>query len=342
MTNTGSMMKAALLQGASKITIESIPRPKLAEGEILLRVRACGICGSDLHTFEQGLFEEMGIPVNGGRVLGHEFAGEVAEIKGEVSGLKVGDRVCTTAIGGNSEYVKIPASSLPIVFPIREGISFEEAATVEPLATSLHAVNLAAPQEGETHVIIGAGIIGLGILQVLTARRANVKTIVCDISETRLALATEFGATLTINAVQENTVETIIGITGSEHVMFLPEDAGLVDTVYDCAGLSAKFYGIPALQQALVVTKPGGNVIALGLFEKLAAVDHNLLVLKGINLRGSIAWSPEEFHLAMDLLNSEEIDRKPLISHRFPLEETQQAYETQLRVREAIKVMINP
>lgn len=341
MTNSGPMMKAALLRGEKKIKIESIARPELEEGEILLRVRACGICGSDLHTFEHGLFEEMGIPVNGGRVLGHEFAGEVAEIKGEVPGLKVGDRVCTTAIGGNSEYVKIPAASLPIVFPIQEGISFEEAATVEPLATSLHAVNLADPKEGETHVIIGAGIIGLGILQVLKAR-SSVKTVVCDVSKARLDLATELGATLTVNAAEENTVKTLMGLTGSEHVMFVPEDSGLVDTVYDCAGLSAKYYGIPALQQALIATKPGGRVIALGLFEKLAEVDHNLLVLKGITLCGSISWNPQEFGQAMELLNSGEIDRKLLISHRFPLEKAQQAYEAQLRVEEAIKVIINP
>ncbi|MBT4644760.1 MAG: alcohol dehydrogenase catalytic domain-containing protein, partial [Deltaproteobacteria bacterium] len=104
MTNSECVMRVALFQGPKKINVETVPRPELDEGEILLRIRACGICGSDLHAYERGMFEEMGIPVENGRVMGHEFAGEVAEIKGEVPGLKIGDRVCTTAIGGNAEY----------------------------------------------------------------------------------------------------------------------------------------------------------------------------------------------------------------------------------------------
>lgn len=341
MANSRCMMRAAVFRGRRSITTDMVPRPELADGDILLKIRACGICGSDLHTYERGIFEDMGIPIEGGRIMGHEFAGEVAEINGEAPGLRIGDRVCSTAIGANAEYLKLPAAALPLVLPIQEGVGFEEAATVEPLATSLHAVNLAAPLTGETHVIIGAGIIGLGILQVLRAT-ACVKTIVCDTSDARLDLAAELGADLTVNAGKQDSVKRIMELTGKEHVLFVADVSGLVDTVYDSAGLSERFTGTPALQQAAILTKQNGKIISLGLFEKTAKVDHNLIVLKGITLCGSMAWTEDEFRQSMDLVGSGRIGRKPLISHRFSLEEASQAYETQLRVEEAMKVMIVP
>jgi 2-desacetyl-2-hydroxyethyl bacteriochlorophyllide A dehydrogenase len=334
-------MKAALFQGPREIKVEEVSTPELSTGDVLLKVRACGICGSDLHTYQHGMFEDLGMPLEAGRVLGHEFAGEVAEINGEVPGLKVGDRVCSVGMGGNAEYLRLPAMMAPMIFPVPEGISFEEAATTEPLATSLHAVNLAAPQDGETHVIIGAGIIGLGILQVLKAT-ADVKTIVSDLSATRLDLAAKLGADVTINAGQEDTVKKIMELTGSERVSFFSVDSGLVDTVYDSAGLPMTFTGTPVLQQAITMVKQNGKVVVVAIFEKPAEVEHNLIVRKGITLYGSWAWSVDEFRQSLDMLGTKKIDRKPLISHTFPLDEAKEAYETQLRAEEAVKVLIIP
>lgn len=334
-------MKAAIFHGPKDMTVEEVPRPELGSGDILLRVRACGICGSDLHTYQHGMFEDLGLPTEAGRIMGHEFSGEVAEINGEAPGIKVGDRVCSVSRGGNAEYLRLPAMAAGMIFPIPDGISFEEAATTEPLATSLHAVNLATPQDGETHAIIGAGIIGLGILQVLKAL-ADVKTIVVDLADKRLELALKLGADVTINASREDSLQKIIELTGSEDISFFPVGSGLVDTVYDSAGLPMNFTGTPVLQQAITMVKQNGKVVVVAIFEKSAELELNLIVRKGITLYGSWAWSVDEFRQSMDILGSGKIDRKPLISHKFPLKDAKEAYETQLRVDEAVKVLIIP
>ena len=335
-------MKAAAYYGPRDVRVGEVAKPGLEQGDILLRVRACGICGSDLHTYRHGLFEDLGVPVEtGGRVMGHEFSGEVVEINGEAAGVKVGDRVCTVGMGGNAEYYRVPAMMSVALLPIPEGISFEEAATTEPLATSLHAVNLAAPADGETHVIIGAGIIGLGALQVLKAT-TSVRTIVVDISDRRLEVAGQLGADVTVNAGREDPVQKIIELTGTEQMSFMPDVTGRADTVYDCAGLPLNYTGTPVLQQAITMTKENGKVVVVSIFEKSPEIEMNLFVRKGITLYGSWAWSFDEFRQALELIGSGKVDRKPLITHKFPLDQASEAYETQLKAEEAVKVLILP
>ena len=181
-------MKAAVFHGPGDVRFEEISKPVLEDGEVLIRVRACGICGSDLHTYRHGMFLELGSPIESGRVLGHEFSGEIAELGGDVSGARIGDRVISIGMGGNAEYVKISSAMNKFLIPLSESVSFEEGATTEPLATSLHGVNLAKPADDETHVIMGAGIIGLGVLQGIK-HYSSAKTIVVDLSDKRLAMA---------------------------------------------------------------------------------------------------------------------------------------------------------
>lgn len=334
-------MKAAVYHGPRDVRVENVVTPKLESGDVLLRIRACGICGSDLHTYRHGMFEDLGTPVETGRIMGHEFSGEIVEINGQISHIKIGDRVCTVGPGGNAEYARIPAMITPIITPIPDNVSFEEAATVEPLATSLHAVNLADPQEGETHVIIGAGIIGLGILQVLKAK-AKVKAIVIDLSDKRLATAQELGADTILNATRENTLQKVIELTGEESLSYMPTPTGMADTVYDCAGLTKAYTDTPALQQAITMTKQNGKVVVVAIFEKPPEIDHNLMVRKGITMYGSWAWIPDEFRASLDLISSGKVDRKKVISHQFPLDQAAEAYETQLKADDAVKVMIIP
>jgi len=337
-------MKAAVYYGPRDVRVEEVPRPSLEKGDVLLRVRACGICGSDLHMYRHGMFEDLGLPVaGGGRVMGHELSGEIAEIAGEVPGAKVGDRISVPANGGNAEYLRVPAVFAPVLEYLRvpDGISFEEAATVEPLATSLHAVNLAAPADGETHVIVGAGIIGLGALQVLKAT-ASVRAIVVDISDRRLEVARGLGADVTINAGREDAVERVTELTGSEQMSYMPVSTGRADVVYDCAGLPLKYTGTPVLQQAITMTKENGKVVVVSIFEKPPELEMNLMVRKGIALHGSWAWSLDEFRKSLELIGSGKVDRKPVISHRFPLDQASEAYETQLKAEEAVKVLILP
>jgi 2-desacetyl-2-hydroxyethyl bacteriochlorophyllide A dehydrogenase len=229
----------------------------------------------------------------------------------------------------------------PITTPIPDNVSFEEAATVEPLATSLHGVNLADPHEGETHVIIGAGIIGLGVLQVLKTK-SGVKTVVIDLSDKRLAAAQELGADIILNAAREDTLLRVIELTGEESLSYMPQPTGKADAVYDCAGLTKAYTGTPALQQAIAMTRQNGKVVVVAIFEKPPEIDHNLMVRKGITIYGSWAWNPDEFRESLDLISSGKVDRRKVISHRFPLGQAAEAYETQLKAEDAVKVMIIP
>lgn len=334
-------MKAAVFHGPRDVRFEDIDKPELRKGDVLLRVKACGICGSDLHTYRHGMFLQLGDPLESGRVLGHEFSGEIAEINGDLPGLKVGDRVVTVGMGANAEYVRIPRSMTSTLLPFDESISFVEAATTEPLATSLHAANLGDAKDDETHVIMGAGIIGLGILQCIKAR-SSAKVIMVDLSDRRLEKAAELGADRTINAGEVNIIDALAGSHEMNDDNLLDAVKGSVDTVYDCAGMGKNFKGMSVLEQALSIVRENGKVVVVAVFEQNITLDYNLIVRKGIQVFGSWAWSMDEFIESTDLIRSGKINRKPLVSHTFPLEEASEAYETQLIAEEAIKVVFTP
>jgi 2-desacetyl-2-hydroxyethyl bacteriochlorophyllide A dehydrogenase len=334
-------MKAAVFHGPRDIRFEEVPRPELNEGEALMRIRACGICGSDLHTYREGLFLQLGLPIEQGRILGHEFSGEIVEIRGEMPSVKVGGRYTTVSMGGNAEFLRITPQIASRMIPIPDDISFEEAATNEPLATSIHAVNLADPKDDQVLVIMGAGIIGLGILQCIKAR-CKARTIVVDLSPRRLALAEQLGADFTINASQEDAVARLKAMHGAAELSLLETAESNIDTVFDCAGATAHFKGTTVLEQAIGLVRQNGKVIVVAVFERKIELDVNVLVRKGIQLVGSWAWTPADFAQAMELISTRKIDRKPLITHRFALEDASQAYETQIQANEAVKVVLTP
>lgn len=334
-------MKAAVFHGPRDIRFEQVPMPVLDEGEALMRVRACGICGSDLHTYRHGLFLGLGQPTETGRILGHEFSGEIIETKGDLQTIKVGDRVTTVGMGANAEYFKVSAQMVPAVSQLPDHISFEEAATTEPLATSLHAVNLAAPVDEQTLVVMGAGIIGLGVVQLIRAR-STARIIVVDLSDKRLQMATQLGADVTFNAGREDAVAKISELTGTGQLSLVDAPVSRVDTVFDCAGAPRDSVGTSVLEQALRLVTQNGKVVVVAVFEKPLEIDHNVIVRKGIQLLGSWAWSMQEFAQALELISSGKVDRKPLITHEFSLEDASEAYETQLKEAEAIKVILKP
>lgn len=335
-------MKAAVFYGPRDVRVEEVETPKLLAGDVLIRIRACGICGSDLHTYKHGLFLDLGAPVNSGRILGHEFSGDVVEISGEVEGLKVGDRVTCVSFGANAEYLRIPAPITPAIFHVPPEVSYEEAATNEPLANSIHAVGLAGPANGETVVVIGAGIIGLGVIQVLKAV-ASTKIIVVDLSDKRLAMAKQLGADVVISAASEDPYQKVLEITGSTPISFAQDQpAGGVDIVFDCAGVSREHAGPPTLWQALMMVKENGRVVLVAVSERPFEIDSNAIMRKGVRLFGSWAWSLDEFGEALKLMQSGKVARKQLITHEFPLDRAGEAYETQLKAEEAIKVLIKP
>ena len=329
-------MKAAVYHGPRDIRVEDVPRPAPAANEILVEVRACGICGSDLHTYRYGVFEDLGVPLAGrdGRVMGHEFAGVVAEVGAGVSGIKVGDRLAGIARGAYAEYVPVEVIERS-VHPLPEHVSFEEAATLEPLATSLHGVGLASPQAGETVVILGAGIIGLGALQAVKAL-SDARAIVVDGSAPRLEMARQLGADATVDFAQGDPVEQVYALVGEQDVPRLGFRGGNVDAVIDCAG------AVNSSQQGLQLLKQeDGRLVLVALFEHPGPLDRNQIVRKHVRLLGSWAWNTDDFRRALELVASGRIDRRPLVSHQFALADAAEAFRVQ-EAGQAIKVLVKP
>src|SRR5215211_5062803 len=149
--------------------------------------------------------------------MGHEFSGVVAEVGSEVSGVKVGDRLAGIGRGAYAEYVIVEVAERSY-HPLPDHVGFEEAATFEPFGTSLHGVGLAAPKTGESVVILGAGIIGLGAVQAIRATTSGVRVIVVDGAPTRLEMAQQMGADDIVNFRQGDPVEQVLTLVGEQAI----------------------------------------------------------------------------------------------------------------------------
>ncbi len=329
-------MKAAVYHGPRDIRVEDVPTPVPGPNELLVAVKACGICGSDLHTYRYGIFEDLGREIEGhpGRLMGHEFSGVVAEVGPGIGGINVGDRVAGLGRGAYAEYVPVEVIERN-VHPLPEHVSFEEAATLEPLATSLHGVGLASPQAGETVVILGAGIIGLGALQAVKAL-SDARAIVVDGSAPRLEMARRLGADVTVDFAQGDPVEQVYALVGEQEVPRLGFRGGNVDAVIDCAGApNSSQQGLEMLKQE------DGRLVLVALFEHPGPLDRNQIVRKHVRLLGSWAWNTADFRLALELVASGRIDRRPLVSHQFALDDAAEAFRVQ-EAGQAIKVLVKP
>lgn len=344
-------MKAAVFQGVGRIEMHTdVLRPKAGPNEVVVKVAACGICGSDLHIYRlQSASSEamysgtLRVDDDGRRIIGHEYSGVIAEIGSGVQGFQVGDRVVgVTAGGGMAEYVPVPVNPYQIA-RIPANVSFEEAATTEPMADSLQMVRKAAVQQGENVVVFGVGIIGLGVVQALRAVAPQVgKIIAVDVSAPRLAMALEVGATDAINAAHEDVVEAASRICGVVSNPFPPMSPPDVAVVIDCAGYIKHMEGPPPLQSALRLLRPrGGRIICFGAFEDDVTLNLTDLINKEPVIYGSMGYLPQELTQALQLMAQGKVDRRKLISHRFPVEQVRQAFETQGNGA-AIKVIVQP
>jgi 2-desacetyl-2-hydroxyethyl bacteriochlorophyllide A dehydrogenase len=326
-------MQAAIYHGPRDIRVEDIPTPTVAEDEVLVRVRACGICGSDLHMYRLGMFEALGRPVANGRVMGHELSGDVVAVGARVSEFRVGDRLTGVGLGGFAEYVAVPINERgPYLLP--DTVSFDEGATLEPLATPLHGVGLANPQPGDTVVILGSGIIGLGCVQAIKAT-VSCRVIVVDASTRRLELAQRFGADATVNLTETDPLEAVIALTGGEQAIErFGVRGGRADVVIDCAGAQR------SPNQGLYMLKPaGGRLIFV---EQQPELDVNQVVRKHVTLHGSWTWTKDDYNRAIELVASGKIDRKPLVSHTYPLSAAPEAFATQAQPTASVKVLLKP
>ncbi len=336
-------MKAAVLHGPGDIRTENVPDPVLEDHGIIIKVEACGICGSDLHVYKQSGKE--------GTIFGHEFSGVVAEVGRKVTGISKGERVtavgfrpcgkCFWCLQGKShrcsdmallgyqfpgamaEYVAIPlATAGRNVFRLPEELSFEDGASVEPLSISFFSVKRAQPTEKDTAAVLGAGVIGLNAIQVL--RSMGVQRILATGRRPiRLEAAKVCGAAVAVDAAKEDVLAAIQKASSGVGV----------DLTVECAGMQETF------DQSIEMTRGGGKVILVGVYEQPLAWDPLKAMAKNLTLIGCLGGN---FPASIELLRSGQVSTRPFVTHRFPLDRAAEAFQVQLRSPEAIKVMITP
>jgi len=340
-------MKAAIYHSPRKVTTEEVEMPTITSKGILIKVKTCCICGSDLHMYKLGLYTEVITRKSeGGLIPGHEFSGEIVEVGSEVQGLEVGDRVSAYTNGGMAEYVPLnqvyPGMN---VLKIPDEISDREAATLEPMANSVHAALKGNPVKGENAVVFGVGIIGLGVIQALKALDFGMnKIIAADVSDKRLEMATQVGADEVINVSRDDINIKIMEMVDTVE---LPMAPGIpfpaVDIVYDCVGYIQDRPETPVLQHAVNIARPlTGRIVVHGVFEAPITLELSMMVGKQIQIIGSYGFWPDESIKSIELMQTKKVDRESLISHEFPLEQASEAFETSCTVENSIKVVISP
>ena len=337
-------MKAAVFHSAHNITIEDVPYPRLEPDGVIIKVNTSGICGSDLHVYRHGRRDGM--------IMGHEFSGDIVEIGADVTGVEKGDRVvaisgrgcgqcywcqqgqfirCPKLVfigygfpGAFAEYISVPLFKLDLyAAKLPDTLTYEEGATAEPLSVALYAVKQVQPQPEDTVVIIGLGIIGLCIIQILKAMGVN-QIMVSGRRAKRLQLAKESGATMVVDAAKEDIVPIVKELNSGKGA----------DIVFDCAGSSTTY------QQSIQMVHRGGKVNLVGLYQEPINWNPSFIVSNDITLIGcGLRW---DLPGAVDLLQSGTVNTKPLITHEFPLDKTKEAFDTQLEAQDAIKVLVKP
>jgi len=343
-------LKALVYTKPYTFEYSDFPDPVVGDDDVLVRVKACGICGSDMHGFTGKTGRRLP-PL----IMGHEAAGIVEGLGKNVSGFEKGDRVCFDSTvycnkcescraglinrcdtrqvlgvsvpafkrhGAFAEFVAVPWW---IVSKIPDELSFVNAALLEPASIGTHAANRAPISQNDTVVVIGAGTIGLFILQGARLRGA-AKVIAVDINEFRLDLAKKIGADKLVNPLRSDLSEVILQETDGKGANVTLEAVGYAKTFAD----------------AVSVTRMGGHVVAVGNLEKKAEFDLQQLVAKEHTFIGSYA-SSGEFRDCIELFASGKINVEPLISDVLPLAEGPGAFDRLLKAEEnLLKIVLEP
>ena len=328
-------MKAALYQGDRKLEIKDIAVPEVGPGEVLTRVRAEGVCGSDLLLWWDKAEPEE---VPGG----HEVAGEIVEVGEGVDPGRIGERVaidilgfglnCGTCFycrqgqpiqcrdkkpdtgGGYAQYIKRNAAGC---FPIHDSMNWEEAALVEPLAVSVHACRRGNLEGGETVLVLGAGNIGQTAVAAARAMGAG-KVMVTARHAHQGELAKTLGADVVLPDKGDELAEAIADETdGRGADVTLESVGGRTDAT---------------IQQSIQFTRPQGRIVILGGFWVPIEVDWMTPLLKEQSVIFSSCYSVldgrDDFEIAIDMMGSGRVDLKPMVTHKFSLENVQQAVDT--------------
>src|SRR5467141_1923399 len=342
-------MKVLLLSQYKHLEIAELPEPTPGPGEVLVRVAACGICGSDVHGYDGSSGRRIP-PI----VMGHEAAGRIAAVGSGVKGFAAGDRVTFDSTiycgacgpcrrgevnlcdsrqvlgvscsdyrraGAFAEYVAVPSR---IVYRLPDNLSFAEAAMLEAVAVAVHAVSLAQVSSSSTALVLGAGMIGLLVVQALRVAGCS-RVLVADIDSSRLKLAQDVGATAVVTAGAD-LVAQVFELSGGAGVDVAVEAVGRNETV----------------GAATESVRKGGTVVLVGNISPEVTLPLQKVVTRQIRLQGSCA-SAGEYPQAMELLATGAIQVKSLITAIAPLDEGPQWFE-RLHAREPnlMKVVLTP
>jgi L-iditol 2-dehydrogenase len=321
-------MKALVLKEYMKFSYEEAPVPEPGPTDVLVAVKACGICGSDVHGMD-GSTGRRRPPI----IMGHEAAGVITEVGSAVNGWKRGDRVtfdstifCGTCEfcrrgrvnlcdnrrvlgvsceeyrqhGAFAEFVAVPQH---VLYRLPDGLSFENAAMVEPVSIAFHAVRRAPPVLNDTAVVVGAGMIGLFVIQALRLAGCG-KIIAVDVIPDKLKMARDLGATHTVNSREEDAVARIQGLTGGFGADLAVEAVGMTQTV----------------ETAVRCLRKGGSLTLVGNLSPRIELPLQVAVTRELTLYGSCA-SSGEYPACLDMLVRGSVNAAPILSAVAPLAE---------------------
>ena len=339
-------MKVAMYYNNNDVRIEEQPVPTIGDNELLVQVKASGICGSDVMEW----YRIKKAP----KVLGHEITGDIVEVGNHVKNYKVGDRVfvshhvpCNTCgfcknnqhtlchtlhstnyyPGGFAEYLQVPEINVDHgVFVIPKEMSYDEGVFIEPLACVVRGLKTAGMKKGQSVLVIGSGISGL--LQIKLAKAWNAGRILAtDVENYRLEAAKRFGADTVISA-RESVPEEV-----KKH-----NEGKLADLVVLCTG------ALPAVQQALHSIEPGGTVLFFAPTEPGVDVPFPLFELwnKQIRMVSTYAGSPGDINTAIDLIKTKKVHVVDMISHTLPLTEAAKGFQLVAKAKDSMKVILKP
>ncbi len=338
-------MRAAVYKGKQTFAVEDIPTPTPGPGQVLVRVKYCAICGTDVH----GWLYDVVPP---GTVLGHEYCGTIAQVGPGVSNWRVGDRVVggggtppsgtgpayardprynyrTMGFGGRrlrayAEYV-LMESWEPI--PIPTGVSDEAAALCEPCAVAVHAVRMSRLRVGDTVAVLGAGPIGLLTMQVARAAGASA-VFVSEPAPARAEAARRLGADAVIDPTREDAVARMVELT----------DGIGPRLVFECAAAR------PTLQNALDMAARGGQVVLIAIAWEPVSVLPVDWMAREVELKSSFGSASEDWRIALGLVRSGKVNMAPLLSETsfIPLEAIQSAFEELVKPSSQVQVVVKP
>lgn len=348
-------MKAALWHKAKNVTVEDVEEPAAGAYEVKIKVKWCGICGSDLHEYLAGpIFIPVGEPhpISGDKapiIMGHEFAGEVVEVGENVTKVVPGDRIAVEPIlaphekgaytdekynlspslgfhglsgggGGFSEYTVVGEH---MVHKLPEELSYEQGALVEPAAVALHAVRQSSLKAGDTAAVFGTGPIGLLVLEALRAAGVS-KVFVVEVSDSRKNMAADLGAYV-IDPTRTDPAAEIQRLT----------DGG-VDVSFEVTGIPK------VLNQCINSSHRGGETVIVSIWESEAAISPNDLVIQEKTVKGIIAYR-HVYPAVMELMKQGYFSGETMITNKITLSDVvKEGFEKLAHDKSQIKILVSP